>query len=363
MRYRPSKRHIAHPRHRQGGAALVAAMLVFAISAALIVAMQSDFTRLYQRSSNIFIDEQSRSYLRGAEGLATLALLADYDADAKADVAQDTLQDIWAREEVPYPLEDGGWLAGEVEDLQGRFNLNLLNEVGQEGTGQPRFTPAQAQFIRLLQAVAEPDLGEQEAIAIMHAVGDWVDGDQQVRFDGAEDDYYAGLTPSYRAANRPMASVSELRAVKGFTAELFLALRPFITVWPQSGGRLNIHTAPAMVLRSIAPQDELRPLSAEDGLALAAARCEGGFGDITEFFDHPVLASNKEQLQAQMADLLTQQTEYFLLRARVEVAGRNQRLYSVLQRQNRQVSVLSRSADGRVSIPQPKREQACETSL
>lgn len=347
----------------QGGAALVAAMLVFAISAALMVAMQSDFTRLYQRSSNIFVDEQSRSYLRGAEGLATLALLADYDADAKADNAQDTLEDIWAREEVPYPLDDGGWLAGEVEDLQGRFNLNLLTEVAQQGEGQPRFTPAQAQFIRLLQAVAEQELGQQQAIAIMQAVGDWIDGDQQVRFDGAEDDFYAGLTPAYRVANQPMASVSELRAVKGMTAELFLALRPFVTVWPRSAGRLNIHTASATVLRSIAPVDELSPLSAQDGLALASYRCENGFSDLQDFFDQPVLAGNKDKLQAQMAALLTQQSEYFLLRARVEVAGRNQRLYSVLQRKNRQVSVLSRSADGRVSVPQPKREQACEKSL
>ncbi|PLW70506.1 general secretion pathway protein GspK [Pseudohalioglobus lutimaris] len=337
--------------------------MVFALSAALIVAMQSDFTRLYQRSSNIFIDEQSRSYLRGAEGLATLALLADYDADAKAEVAQDTLEDIWARDEVPYPLEDGGWLAGEVEDLQGRFNLNSLTEVTQQGAGQPRFTPAQAQFIRLLQAVAEPELSEQQAITITQAVGDWVDGDQQARLDGAEDDYYTGLTPAYRVANRPMASVSELRAVKGMTAELFQALQPFVTVWPQVSGRLNIHTAPAMVLRSVAPQDELVPLSAEEGAALASYRCENGFTDLADFFDHPVLADNKEKLQVQMAGLLTQQSEYFLLRARVEVAGRNQRLYSVLQRQNRQVSVLSRIADGRVSLPQPKREPACEKSL
>lgn len=348
---------------QQRGAALVAALLVFAISAALMVAMQSDFTRLYQRSGAIFVDEQSRAYLRGAEGLATLALLVDDDADAKASDPKDTLQEIWAREEVPYPLEEGGWLAGKLEDLQGRFNLNLLGDAVTRGQGQPRFTPAQAQFIRLLQAVAEPPVSEVEAIAITQAIGDWMDADQQPRLDGAEDDYYAGLTPPYRAANRPLSSVSELRAVKGITSELYVALQPWVTVWPQSGGSLNIHTAPAMVLRTIAAQDELSPLSEEDGLALARHRCEPGFKDLDDFFDHPVLVDSKSSLQTQMADLLTQQSDYFLLQARVEVAGRNQRLYSVLHRRDRQVSVISRRADGRVTPPQPEREDPCETSL
>jgi general secretion pathway protein K len=338
------------------------ALLVFALSAALMVAMSSDFLRLFQRGSTIFVDEQSRAYLRGAEGLATLALLADYDADANAESAQDTLDDIWARDEVPYPLEEGGWLAGELEDLQGRFNLNNLAGGAVTGEGQPRFTPAQAQFVRLLLAVGEPELSQQQAITIMQSVGDWIDRDQQTRFDGAEDDYYAGLTPAYRAANRPMASVSELRAIRGVTAELYQLLKPFVTVWPQTGGKLNIHTAPAMVLRSIAPQDELSPLSPDDALALARYRCETGYNDLQDFFNQPSLVSNKDALQVQMADLLGQQSEYFLLRARVQVAGRNQRLYSVLQRKNRQVSVLGRSADGRTSLPQPEREEACEKS-
>ena len=350
-------------RGRQQGAALVAAMLIFALCAALVVAMESDFSRLYQRGSNLFIAEQSRAYLRGAEGLATLALLADYDADAKADAPQDTLQDVWAREEVPYPLEEGGWLAGELEDLQGRFNLNLLAEPREGGSGAPRFTVAQAQFIRLLQAVAGPEIDQQQAIAITQAVSDWVDADTQPRQEGAEDDIYAGLTPAYRVANRPMSSISELRAVQGMTEELYQALQPWVTVWPQSGGKLNIHTAPSAVLRSIAPRDELAPLSVDQGLALVDYRCENGFADLDDFLSHPVLADNKEALQTQMAGLLGQQSAYFLLRARVEVAGRNQRLYSVLQRKDRQVSVLSRIADARVSLPQPKREEACEKSL
>ena len=60
---------------QQRGAALVVAMLVFALCAALIVSMKSDFMRLYQRTANILVAEQAYAYLRGAEELAGLALL------------------------------------------------------------------------------------------------------------------------------------------------------------------------------------------------------------------------------------------------------------------------------------------------
>ena len=357
MRYRHFK-----PRARERGAALVMALLIFAVSAALIVAMKSDFERVYQRGANIFLAEQSRAYLRGAEGLATLALLIDYDADKELEQPRDSLDEVWAREEVPYPLDEGGWLSGKLEDLQGRFNLNHLTQGAEQGQGAPRFTAAQAQFVRLLIAVTGEALSEAEAIAITQSVGDWLDTDLQPRLEGAEDDYYAGLTPPYRASNRPMLSVTELRAVKGVTEELFQVLEPWVTVWPQQPGPINIHTAPAMVLRSIGPDDSLRPLSESDGLSLARYRCEPGFADIDDFLNHPALADSRDSMP-QMRTLLGEQTEYFLLRARVEVAGRNQRLYSVLERRNRQVSILSRATDGRISLPESEREESCARSL
>lgn len=353
--------HPSSPRSRQGGAALILAMLIFAVCAALIVAMKSDFERVYQRGGNIFVAEQSRAYLRGAEGLATLALLADWDADKqRGDDARDTLDEIWAREEVPYPLDEGGWLSGRLEDLQGRFNLNHLSGQAEQGEGKPQYTAAQAQFVRLLLAVTDEQLGESEAIAITRSIGDWLDADSQPRFDGAEDDYYAGLTPAYRASNRSMLSVTELRAVKGMSPELYQAIEPWVTVWPLQPGPLNIHTAPAMVLRSLGADDSLRPLSETDALSLVAQRCETGFSDIADFLSHPALADSKDRMTATQG-LLGEQTDYFLLRARVEVAGRNQRLYSVLERKNRQVSVLGRATDGRIFLPETERVETCET--
>ncbi len=327
----------------QRGAALVLALLVFAVSAVLIVAMTRDFNRIYQQASNIFLASQSNAYLRGAEGLASLALLADADLDREANRQRDDLEEIWAREATPYPLEEGGWLVGELEDLQGRFNLNRLVDLAEAGEGRPRFTPAQAQFIRLLLAVAEPELGEPEAVAITQAIGDWLDADSNVRPDGAENDYYFDQTPAYRAADRAMASISELRAVIGMTPELYLALEPWVTVWPATPAPLNIHTAPAMVLRSLGEDRSLLPMSESDAEALVAYRQENGFVDMDDFFAHPSLADQAEKM-VETKKMLGEYSEYFLLRARVEVADRNTQLYSVLERRNRQVGVLVRTS-------------------
>lgn len=341
MRCRPSSAS------RERGAAMVLALLVFAISAALIVAMSRDFNRTYQQGSNIFLAAQSEAYLRGAEGLASLALIADADADRRADLRRDDLSEIWAQEASPYPLDEGGWLTGSLEDLQGRFNLNrLVGRVEQteaQPAGPQRLTPEQAQFVRLLLAVTEGELGETQAVSITRAIGDWLDADSNLRPDGAEDDAYLGLTPAYRAANRPMASVSELRAVAGVDDELFRALAPWVTVWPEVPAALNIHTAPAMVLRSLAEDDSLVPLSAADGEALVAFREESGFADLDAFLAHPVFADRAADM-AQTRTLLGETSDYFLLSAGVEVADRNTRLYSVLERRNRQVNVLQRTA-------------------
>lgn len=333
----------SHARH-QSGAALVVALLVFAVCAGLIVAMQREFTLFYQRGANLFQAEQGYAYLRGAEDLASLALVLDYDTDKQRDIPRDDLEEIWAQPPTPYALEEGGWLMGGLEDLQGRFNINGLTGGGAEqerAQGVDRFTPAQAQFIRLLQTVEEPVIGEQEAIALTRSIADWIDADNNVSPDGAEDDYYFSQTPAYRAANRPMTSVSELRAIANVTPELYAAIAPLLTVWPENPLPINIHTAPLPVLRSINADDTLEPLPESDAQALFDQREETGFLDKAEFLAHPAFADKPME---KIAELLGESSAYFLLSARVEIADRELQLYSVLQRQQRRVESLVRAS-------------------
>jgi len=339
---------LSEPRHpdAQRGVALVVALLVFGLSAALLVAMQSEFTLFYQRGSNLFLAEQGNAYLRGAEELATLALVMDHDADQARAQPRDDLSEIWAQQATPYPLDEGGWLVGSLQDLQGRFNLNWLAATAasaDENAGDgARFTPAQAFFIRLLQALPEVELDSQEAIAVTQAIGDWLDPDTITRPLGAEDDVYSGASPPYRAANRAMASASELRAVANITPELYLALLPLVTVWPQEPAQLNIHTASLPVLRAINADDELTPLGVLEGESLfQRQRSEGGFDSLEAVLEDPVFTDKN---MTAVESLLTENSSWFLLSAEVEVADRTMRLYSVLHRDGRSVRAVTRAA-------------------
>ena len=339
----------------QRGAALIIALLVFALCTALIVAMKSEFTLFYQRGSNVFIAEQAYAYLLSAEDLASMALLADYDEDKISDSPRDDLTEFWAGPAKPYSIAKGnrvdGYLKGSLEDLQGRFNLNSLVPNDGASDKKSRYTASQQQFIRLLQVLPELEIGQSEAIAITQSIGDWLDANTIVADNGAEDDYYFSQTPSYRAANRPMASVSELLAVANMTPEIVYALSPWVTVLPEDVIVVNIHTAPRTLLRTFGEDDVLQPLSEADADSLFEARCSDSIADVAGFLEHPVFEGKKI---AGLTNLLGVNSAYFLLVATAEVAERQARLYSVLERRGRAIHTVSRSGAnfGRIEEPE-----------
>ena len=347
----------------EGGAALVVAMLVFALVAALMVGLQRDFTLTLQRGTHQLFSEQAWAYLMGAEGLAALALQADSRADARAEVAADHLGEVWAQPPTPYPLDAGGWMSGRIEDLQGRLNLNLLAEtqsVGQAtlnandtgdaedveedaGTGnQPqqtamalsddstnRWNTAQKMFIRLLQALGEASLPLEDAMALTDAVTDFIDRDAERRLNGAEEGEYRYADYPYLPANRALASVSELRAVRGMTEPVYRALAPLVTVWPETSSRLNILTCPLPVLRSVNGDDQLFPLAEMEAQRLDELRREGEIGTVADLLADPAFEG---QSMGQLEPLLDIRSDWFLLDATVELVQRERHLFSVLHR-------------------------------
>ena len=345
----------------QRGAALIIALLVFALCTALIVAMKSEFTLFYQRGSNVFITEQAYAYLLSAEDLASMALVADFDEDKISDTPRDDLTEFWAVPATPYSIAKGsrvdGYLKGSLEDLQGRFNLNSLVPNDNTGDKKTAYTASQQQFIRLLQVLPELEIGEREAIVLTQSIGDWLDANSNVADNGAEDDYYFSQTPSYRAANRPMASVSELMAVANMTPEIVYALSPWVTVLPQDVIAMNIHTAPRILLRTFGEDGVLQPLSEADADSLIEARCSDSIADVAGFLAQPVFQGKKVDA---MTNLLGVNSAYFLLVATAEVAERQARLYSVLERKGRAIHTVSRSNANFGRIEEP---ETCTTAL
>lgn len=323
----------------QRGAALIVALLIFAVSAALMVGLQRDFTLLFQRSNSSSIREQSWQYLLAAEALASVALSVDAKQDANSPEPIDHMGEVWASASAPYPLENGGMMAGSVTDLQGRLNINALGfETSTEG--EERFGTTQKQFIRLVQSLGDASVSQRDAMILADSIADFIDADNETRIDGAESLEYRNAIPPYLAANRPLQSTTELRAIKGMTTQLYNALVPFITVWPIDGTKLNILTATVPVLRTLNDGPSLDPLGQVEAEQLLQKIQAGEVTTVSGLLEQPELEG--KDLSA-LESTLDTKSSWFLLDARVEFADREVQMYSVLQREEFKVTPRFRS--------------------
>ena len=152
--------------------------------------------------------------------------------------------DKWA---TPTKLDDEtGTIEITVTEESGKICLNDL--VMSNGDFEP-FT--QAALMRLGKRLQIPD-------DVWSALADWLDSNDEQRPGGAESSYYMTLKPAYRARNnKPLATLSELSLVKGFTPEIVSKLVPFVTVYSEPGSssltrsKVNINTAPLEVIAAL----------------------------------------------------------------------------------------------------------------
>ena len=218
--------------HTQRGVALVMAVLIVAIIVTATTFLAFEQQLWIRQSENIADHALTESVRRGAlEG--ALIILSE---DAKDNITDD-LEESW--HSAPLGGEVGsGMFIGQIDDAQGRFNLNSL--VKKDGQPDPKYL---AVFRRLLSLNdIDPNLAD--------AVVDWIDADGQQRPYGAEDISYLGQQIPYRAANQSFSSVEELVLVQGFDAEMLNKLRDYLTALPEPTP-ININTAPAEVLKSL----------------------------------------------------------------------------------------------------------------
>lgn len=255
-------------RRSQRGVALITAVLIVALATILAVNVVYRGMLDQRRAGTLFALDQAFEVALGAEAWAADVLQRD------AQESQgDNFTESWARPLPPLPIE-GGTVAGRLEDLQGRFNLNNL--VFADGTTNPE---AVLQLSRILVWLdLEPNWASEMA--------DWIDEDTQPGFpDGAEDSVYTGQNPPYLAANMPITRASELLSLPGFGAERYAKLKPYVTALPV-GTKLNVCTAPGIVLDALVENVREFGLSPEDlakrresGCFPTLADLRGSFGD------------------------------------------------------------------------------------
>lgn len=310
---RKTVRYCAAKKGVQRGVALITAVLITAVIAVAAVAMAAQQKLDVRRTANLIDGERAYVFALGVESWVQQVLARD-----RRENQIDHLGEPWAQQ-VPAITVEGAVIGGRLADLQGRFNLNNLVE------GEQPNPLALERFQRLLSVLGiDPNL--------TNAVLDWLDPDADTTFpDGAEDVEYLRAPTPYRAANRPMASVSELQLVRGVTADIYHQLAPFVSALPARTA-INVNTAPAPVLMALAEQ-----ISADDAKALIEAREENGYASVQAFLQQPALAGRDVKPEG-----LSVATDYFLLDAAAQFGRGHTRLYSVLHRGPAQVRVVMR---------------------
>jgi general secretion pathway protein K len=297
---------------RQAGVALLTAMLIAAIATVAAVAMAARQQLDVRRTGNVLDTDQAYLFTLGVESWAKQILARD-----RRDGEVDHPEEDWATILPPIAVE-GAVVAGRIEDLQGRFNLNNL--VDAEG----RASDDDIQRFRRLLTALELDEGLADAVV------DWTDSDIEPRFpSGAEDTVYLGMTPPYRAANALMESPSELLLVNGFTPEIYAALAPYVATLP-ARTPVNVNTASAPLLMALS-----EGISESDATQLIDERGDKGYQTVEDFLAHPLL---KERRQG-IANVAVS-TSYFMIHANARFERSKVELYSL----------VARGADARVSV-------------
>jgi general secretion pathway protein K len=242
-------------------------------------------------------------YLYGVESWSQQFLAND-----RRDNEIDHNGEDWATRLPPLPVE-GGQVQGFLEDLQGRFNLNTLNQSGEPGK------LARERFERLIRQL---ELNPE----VISTIQDWLDADIEARFPaGAEDDFYLGLDPAYRTANQNMLSPSELLLLKDLDKEIYEKLQPFVTTLPDNTS-ININTASVELLMSLA--DDLSKSEIE---SLLKKREDKAYNNVEDFLAEEMFAGKNIPLEG-----LSVNSDYFLMQAQADIGHVQQTLTSVFVR-------------------------------
>jgi len=261
-----------------------------------------------RRSANLFALDQGYEVALGAEAWAADILRQDAQ-----ESQTDHLGEIWAKSLPALPIDEGvGTVQGRLEDMQGRFNLNNL--VFADGTANDKAIKQLERMLSMLDI--EP--------AWATAIADWIDADTQPGFpDGAEDSVYTGMDPPHLAANMPITRASELMVLPEFGAERFRRLQPYVTALPV-GTKLNVCTAPGIVLDSLSESQRQFSLNPED---LAGRRKDACFPTLED------LRGTLDQAEYdQIKDTLSESSTYFRSTVWVTIGTTQFTLYSLLAR-------------------------------
>ncbi|WP_161628417.1 general secretion pathway protein GspK [Desulfocurvibacter africanus] len=311
------------PPDRPGGQRGGALMLVLVLMSVLsMVAIES------LRRAQIEV-ESAGTYLGGVQcrelcesGLRLAALLLERDMDLND---YDAPTDLWVTffedEDAKKTLNfQTGVLRVEISPEDGRFPLSAMT------------TETGRQVMQRLLVGPPYNLEQESAARLVTAMRDWIDADEDGEF---EKPLYMAEEVAYRPRNAAMASLDELLLVRGMPRGLFYGgqgvpgLRDLLTV---HGSKVNINTAPALVLMALCPDDVSRATAAnlaQDMLAFRASQDNAGLLNKTDWYKTAL--SGYEQVTLQQ-ELLSVSSDVFQVVVTAKAGAVQRSLRAVLRR-------------------------------
>ncbi len=308
----------------QRGIALLTILVMVALATILAATIAKRQTNTSENTGYLMRQNQSLLYAKSAEAFFSELLIQDSDNGGTID----HLQENWAKPMPPFPVEDG-LVSGRLIDESGKFNLNNLVKAD----GNQVDDSARRWFEKLLQRVGLP-------AELSQAVIDWQDSNEEVTGAmGAESSYYQGLDPAYLVPNTKFHSVEELKLVRGFEGKNYDLIKPYVTALPEQT-KVNINTAPALLLASIDPTVDVKTVEQE----LKRKQTElTYFNNVEDLWKLSVFSGIEQQNKTDAAALLDSKSNYFTAQIEVVLSERKRQFSSALVRKDKQVSVYSRS--------------------
>lgn len=247
-------------------------------------------------------------------------------------------------------VQNGG-ATWTIVDLERKVNINTANEA------------------LLQQGLMVMGVDAGQMTPVVNSILDWIDRDETPRVQGAESDFYQGLTPPYLAKDGPIDDISELLLIKN-AAEFYAPADPatlernvynpltsrFSTsgnampaapvgltnlFTPLSTGKINVNTASAEVLQvvpGITPEAAQAIVGARDG----ADDGSGLFGPYRNIGEVRRVPEVSLPMLGALQQFCTVRSTTFEVHVDAQVAGYHRHFVGVIGRNNpRDMQILS----------------------
>ncbi len=247
--------HAPRPARARGSVLLAVLAVVMLLSFLVTRFMEESVEQLeYRAIFNEPADVRGFAYSMLEISLAVVQEVALID-DGKLHAPEQGWADPLAYAGIAVPND---WeVSVEIRDEGGKLPINTMNE---------------SQLNRLLEDSLDFDFGTSRELSSV--LLDWIDPDDNRRLNGAESEDYLDRNPPYRAANRPLQSLGELRLLETWDEEffdengrpndLFRQLEGMVSVL--NTGPVNLNSAPAPVMESLSRNQDWNPDYIFDGL-------------------------------------------------------------------------------------------------